>query len=371
MSSEVITNYSAVSLGSALKKGLQQPQAGLTQSSHLDGASKATIVLLSLGPDRAARILKAFSPAEAQKVSSLMSSVRSIDRDVIIQVLQDFKSSTEHLKKVPFDADLFVNSLVQKFSEDQDEAGWSANSEVSRSLPALQMLSKMTPVMLQQRLSDEHPQVSATLLSLLEPTLSASVLDLLDEETRNELMLRVALLDRIDPAVLSELNEVLEKSLDPAAQPQMSSIGGTLPVAEILGYLTGGADRRILSVIGDYDKQLAEQIAAKMFIFEDFALIATEALQRLLPEVPTEALVVALKGEAPALRERFMSCMSKRQAERVQFEMNTMAPVKVQDVEAQHREIIRIARQMADDGLISLERTNASAASAQRSSTTP
>lgn len=346
---------SRASLGSALRKGLQKPDHGLKAAS-LDGTSKATIVLMTLGPEIAADMLKVFSPAEAQRISSLMSSVRALDRDLIIDVLDEFRIATEHERKIPFDADGFVNRLLAKFQEEDAADGGGALPMMARNMPALEALSRMTPADLHERMVDEHPQVVATLLSLLTPSQSASVLELFDVDTRAELVLRVALLNRIDPEVLSELNDVLERSLRDAALTGPTALGGSLPAAEILGSLSMATSKPLLDGIRQFDPILAEQIYSKMFIFEDFAYIEPQALQRLLPEVAADTLAIALKGESPKLRELFFANMSLRQAERVKFEMDGMPPVRVQDVEARHREVVQMARNMAAEGLMSLDR---------------
>ena len=351
---------SRASLGSALRKGLAKPDHGL-RSSSLDGASKATVLLMTLGPDIAADMLKVFTPAEAQRISSLMSSVRALDRDLIIEVLQEFRAATEHERKIPFDADAFVNRLLGKFQQEDAAEGGGPLSSAARNMPALEALSRMSPADLHARMVDEHPQVVATLLSLLVPAQSAAVMGLFDEATRSELLLRVALLNRIDPEVLSELNDVLERSLRESALAGPSSLGGSLPAAEILGNLPSESTRSLLEGIRRHDPALADQISAKMFIFEDFVRIDPTALQSLLPEVSADTLAIALKGESPKLREFFFGNMSKRQSDRVQFEMDGMAPVRVQDVEARHREVVQIARRMASEGLISLDRVGAAA----------
>jgi flagellar motor switch protein FliG len=346
---------SRASLGSALRKGLQKPDHGL-RSSSLDGASKATVLLMTLGPDIAADMLKVFTPSEAQRISSLMSSVRALDRDLIIEVLEEFRSATEHERKIPFDADAFVSRLLGKFQQEDAAEGGGPLSSAARNMPALEALSRMPPADLHARMVDEHPQVVATLLSLLVPAQSAAVMELFDEATRSELLLRVALLNRIDPEVLSELNDVLERSLRESALAGPAALGGSLPAAEILGNLPGESTRALLEGIRRHDPALAEQISAKMFIFEDFVRIEPSALQRLLPDVGIDTLAIALKGESPKLREFFFNNMSKRQSERVQFEMDGMAPVRVQDVEARHREVVQIARRLASEGVISLDR---------------
>ncbi len=349
-------NFNPAALGGALKKGMQRlDQAGIDVQT-MDGATRAAVILLSLGADRAAEMLKYFSPLEAQRVSSTMASVRTLDRDVIVDALAYFKQATEHQQQVPFDPENFMRSMLDRFITDEGQQGWRVDSEIAQSLPALETLSSMKPERLFRFLQAEHPQVAATLLALVPPELSASVLDLFDTDVRSELMLRVALLDRIDPNVLSELNIVLERAFSPEGMAHLSGVGGVQPVVEILNHVAVGNDKQMLDSIRQFDPKLAEQITERMFIFEDFAAIAPRSLETLLPEVPSESLAIALKGASPSLREKLFASMSQTLAGNLRVQMDGLPPLRVQDVQVQQRKIVRLARQMADQNRISLER---------------
>ena len=214
---------------------------------------------------------------------------------------------------------------------------------------------------LQSQLSQEHPQVVATLLSLIDPALSAQVLELFEADQRNELVLRIALLDRIDPAVLGDLNEVLERAMQTQKVGGSAGLGGVTPAADIVSNFSSGVDRETLGHIQAFDGKLAALIQSKVFMFEDFALVDPKALQRLLGEVQVDAVVVALKGAPPRMRQSFMAAMTKRMAERVQFELDSIPAVKVQDAERRQREIIAVARSLEAKGDLSLERKPVSA----------
>ncbi len=363
--SETASAYNPASVGGALRKGLSASAAQpLASSASLDGASKAAIVLLSLGPEVAGEIVKQFSPAEAQKVSALLASARSLHRDVVIQVLEEFKSTTEHQRQLAFDPQAFVQTMAQKLASQQ---AWSLGDEIARTMPALETLSNMSPEELHAQLADEHPQVVATLLSLLPPELSAAVIEEFDEEVREELMLRVATLDRINPAVLTELNEMLERSLHSEESSAMSAVGGTRSAAEILNFLSADFNNKTLAAMREHDPKLAQKVADNIFTFEDFMRIAPQSLQRVIPEIPAAVLVVALKGAGSQVREAFLSNMSQRMADKTRFDMEGLPPVRVQEVEARQREIVGIARRLADQNLVSLDRSSQSAASAASS----
>jgi len=240
------SNFKPGVLGGALRKGLQSPDVsnansnGKASGSNLDGPSRAAIVLMSLGPDVAGTLLKNFTAAEAQKVSSLMANFRSIDREVMIQVLEEFKNVTAHRKQVPFDPERFVTSLMDKFAGD---AGGSVASQLASSVPALDLLTSMSNEQLQRHLQSEHPQVAATLLSLIPAERSAAVLELFEADLRDELVLRVALLDQINPSALVELNDMLEQTLGDDTKAEISGVGGARPAAEILRLFTGGLEK--------------------------------------------------------------------------------------------------------------------------------
>jgi flagellar motor switch protein FliG len=350
------------SLGSALKKGLQLGSAaqgrGLTT---LDGPSKAAVMLMLLGPERATEIMQQFSAEEVSRVSSLMPSLQALDRDTLIDVLEEFRSTTQHQKTVAFNPSQFVQSLLEKFSSGASAGGWQTNEEINAQLPALEAFSRMPTELLCEHLGQEHPQVAATLLSLIDPSVSAQVLESMEAEQRNELVLRIALLDRIDPSVLDDLNEVLERATQPAGLGSAGGLGGVVPVADIIANFPTGLDRQTLSHIQTFDGKLASQIQSKVFMFEDFLRIEPMSLQRIVSEVPADALVGALKGAPPRLRQAFMDAMTKRMAERVQFEMDSMGPVKVQEAERRQREVIAEARKLEAQGLVSLERVSADA----------
>ena len=350
-------------IGGALRKGMQRPDAIAPSASGLDGASRVAILLLSLGPEAAAEVLKVFSPQDAQRVSALMSSVKTLDRDVVIQVLQEFKAVTEHEREIPFDPEGFMRQIMGRFSAEATEQGWRVDDEIARNLPALETLSKLRPDMLQRYLQTEHPQVAATLLALVPPELSAEVLDLFEPALRDELVLRVALLDRVNPHTLSELNEVLEKALAPDNLAQLNGVGGVRPVVEILNHFSGDADKQVLAAIRQHDARLADDIAGKLFTFEDFALIDPGELQKLLPKVPLDTLAVALKGAPPSLRDVFMANMTQTMSANLRVQMDGLPPVRVQEVQLQQRAIVRIARQLADQNQLSLERSGTAGAS--------
>ncbi len=359
--SNLATTFSPGILGGALRKGLQSPESVGQGLQSLDGPSRAAIVLMAIGPDVAGELIKSFSPSEAQKVSSLLATVRSLDREVMIEVLDNFKNITEHRKQVPFDPKAFVAALVEKFSGEAADMGLSPANQLAQSVPALDLLTNMSPEQLQLHLKEEHPQVVATLLALIPSELSAAVLEQFDDETRDELVLRVALLDQINPTALVELNDMLERTLGADSASHISGVGGALPAAEILSLFTGGVEQKTLANIRTHSPKLADQIAGRMFKFDDFLQISPQAVQRVLSEVANDVLLIALKGASPAVRDFMLSNVTKSKSDRLRFEMDGLPPVRVQEVESKQREVVQVARRLQDEKLISLDRIGAGA----------
>lgn len=357
------TNFSPNILGGALRKGLQKPDVENSGIKSLDGPSRAAIVLMAIGPDVAGELIRSFSPAEAQKVSSLLATVRSLDREVMIDVLENFKNITEHRKQVPFDPKAFVSALVKKFSGEVPNL-WPMPQNVnplSQNVPALDLINNVTPEQLHFHLKDEHPQVVATLLSLIPSELSVAVLEKFDDQMRDELVLRVAMLDQVDPSALVELNDMLERTIGVDSVSHMGGLGGAAPAAEILSLFSGGAGQKTLDSIREHSPKLADQIAERIFKFDDFLLIAPQSLQRVLAEVANDVLLIALKGASPAVRDFMLSNVTKSKAEKLRFEMDGMPPVRVQEVESKQREVVQLARRLQDNNIISLDRVGAAA----------
>ena len=294
--SNLATTFSPGVLGGALRKGLQSPEVVGKGIQSLDGPSRAAIVLMAIGPDVAGELIKSFSPTEAQKVSSLLATVRSLDREVMIDVLENFKNITEHRKQVAFDPKAFVAALVEKFSGDAADMGLSPANQLAQSVPALDLLTSMSPEQLHLHLKEEHPQVVATLLALIPSELSASVLEQFDEDTRDELVLRVALLDQINPTALVELNDMLERTLGSESSSSIGGVGGALPAAEILNLFSNGIEQKTLAIIRTHSSKLADQIAGNMFRFDDFLNIDPNELKEILKSIEDKVLIVALKG---------------------------------------------------------------------------
>ena len=351
-----------ISLSDAVKQGMKESDASKVSAimgvKEVDGSAKVATILLTVGPEIAAEVLRQLTPFEVQHLSAKMASIRALDRDVVINVLREFKDLTFNHAQISLDTEAFMQNMLKRVLGAGGAADLLGRLGSSVNLDGIEALSLVQPQTIYDIIKDEHPQIIATLLTFLEPGQASALASLFPEDQRNELMLRVALLDKVDPSALQELNEVMQQSVGPESKSVNSGLGGVVPTAEILNLMTGQMDQRALDGIRSYDSELADSIAEKMFIFEDFLGVDDRSMQLLLQEVPQDVIIISLKGASPKLREKIFKNMTRRNAERIRDELDVMPPVKVIDVELQQKEMIKLARKMASDQKIVLERVN-------------
>jgi flagellar motor switch protein FliG len=203
-------------------------------------------------------------------------------------------------------------------------------------------------------IKNEHPQIIATVLVHLERDHASEVLSHFVDRLRNDVLLRIATLDGIQPAALRELNEALAKVLAGSENLKKTALGGVRTAAEILNFMPTAQEASVLDGVKQYDAELAQKIVDEMFVFENLAGLEDQAMQLVLREVQGEALIVALKGASEALREKVCANMSQRAAEQLREDLESKGPVKVSEVEAQQKEILKIVRRLADEGQVAL-----------------
>jgi flagellar motor switch protein FliG len=201
-------------------------------------------------------------------------------------------------------------------------------------------------------LRNEHPQIVAAILVHLDYDQAADVMRFFPGRQRNEVMLRVATMEGIQPSALKDLNEVLFKVLAGADKVRKSSLGGVKTAAEMINFLGSAIEGTVLESIRNHDPDLAQKIMDKMFVFDDVMKLDDKAIQMLLKEVASDALIVALKGALPELKEKFLANMSSRAAEALREDLESRGPMRLSEVETQQKEILKTVRRLADEGTI-------------------
>jgi len=282
--------------------------------------------------------------------------VRALSRDLVLEVLREFRETTSNNAQVAFDTDSFMQNMLGKALGMEAASDLLGRLESAVDMSGIETLKRMEPDVLFEIIKNEHPQIIATVFVFLEPELSSQVVKLFDEQERSEILLRVALLEKVQPAALKELNEVMSRVAGPDSDLKRSTVGGVGPTADILNLLSGGIDQQALARIREFDPELAARIIESMFTFEDLFELEDRSLQTLMLEIPQPQLVIALKGASPRLREKLLKNMAKRAAEAVREELETKGPVKVQEVEDTQKEILAIGRALTEEGRMLMQR---------------
>ena len=315
---------------------------------------KAAIFLLSLGESDAAAILKHMGPKEVQRVGSAMAGLRTVHREQVQEVMGDFIEVVSDQTSLGVGADGYIRSmLTQALGEDK------ANSLVDRillggSTSGLDSLKWMEPRAVADVIRFEHPQIQAIVVAYLDPDMAAEVVGYFDHKVRLDILLRVAALNTVQPSALKELNEILEKQFAGNSNTSRAAMGGVKRTADIMNFLESSTESQLIEAIREMDEDLSSRIEDLMFVFDNLAEVDDRGIQALLREVSSEVLIVALKGADDAIKDKILRNMSKRASELLQDDLEAKGPVRISEVEAAQKEILTIARRMADAGEIVL-----------------
>jgi flagellar motor switch protein FliG len=318
------------------------------------GVEDAAILLMSLGEEEAAEVFKHLSPKEVQKLGETIARMRAISRERVDGVLAKFGTVAANESMLVPDTDEYVKSVLRKALGEE-----KANLLIDRILQGsdvtgIESLKWMDPASVAELLRNEHPQIVAAILVHLEFDQAADVLRQFTERQRNEVMVRIATLDGIQPAALKDLNEVMSKVLAGGDRMKKSNLGGVKSAAEILNMLGSSIETSVLDFVREADNDLAQKIMDNMFTFDDLEKIDDKGIQTLMKEVQSESLVIALKGATPALREKIFRNMSTRAAETLREDLEGRGPVRLSEVESEQKEMLKIVRRLADEGQIVL-----------------
>lgn len=317
-----------------------------------EGLHAGAILLLALGEDCAAQVFKHLSPKEVQRLGERMARLTTVADEKFDEVLTRFQGTVETQRSLVSDTGAYVSNVL-KLALGEDKAGLLIDRIVQgRDVSGIESLKWMDPAGIAELIRNEHPQIIATILVHLDRDHASGVLAAFDERLRNDVVLRIATLDGIQPNALKELNEVLSKVLAGGDRVRKAPLGGPKTAAEILNYLGASAESSVLGAIRDNDLELAQKIEEQMFTFSDLLKLDNKSMQRVLREVQSEQLIVALKGAEPEMRERVFSNMSSRAAETLRDDLDSRGPVKLSDVELQQKEILKVARRLSDEGEI-------------------
>ncbi len=318
------------------------------------GLQKAAILMLALGEDCASDVMRHLGPREVQKLGIAMASMTAIPHDSVASAISDFLDDADVSSSMGIDSDDYIRNVLTKALGDDKAASLLNRILGGRDASGIESLKWMDSPSVAELIRNEHPQIIATILVHLERDQACEILTNFTERLRNDVVLRIATLDGIQPAALRELNDVLTKLLTGNESLKKKTIGGVRAAAEILNFMSGENEASVMSNLRNYDGDMAEKIMDEMFVFDNIMEIDDRGIQLLLREVQSDTLIVALKGANPEMRDKIFKNMSQRAAEMMRDDLESKGPVRLSEVEAQQKAILIIVRRLADEGQIML-----------------
>jgi flagellar motor switch protein FliG len=319
------------------------------------GVERAAILLLTLGESEAAEILKHMGAKDVQRLGRSMAELTRVSRDEVQDVLTTFTSELESQTSLGVGSDEFVRKVLVNALGDEKANSLMDRIRLGGQRKGLEALKWMDSRAVAELIRNEHPQIQAIVLSYLEPDQGAEVLTYLPENTRSDLIMRVATLDGVQPSALSELDEMMEKQFAAgASNGKSSSLGGLKVAAEMVNLLDAKVGNAVMTEVGKADARLSQSIQDLMFVFHDLLEVDDRGMQELLRQVPADKLLLALKGADEEFKAKVFKNMSQRAAEMMKDDLANKGPVRLAEVEAAQKEILLAARKLADDGTIAL-----------------
>lgn len=320
----------------------------------LSGLERSALLMLGLGEQHAAEILRHMGPKEVQEIGLAMAGLTQVTNSQMELVMQKFVGAIGEQTSLGMGSDQYIRNMLTTALGADKAGGIIDRILLGRNSKGLEQLKWMDARAIAELIRHEHPQIIAIVMSFLDPDQAAGVLSEFPERVRTDVIMRVASLDGIQPAALQELDEILEKQFSGGANVQSSSLGGIKKAADILNFVDGMIESKVIEQISESDDELSQQIQDNMFVFENLIDIDDRGMQTLLREVSSDQLLLALRGAPEPLREKIFGNMSSRAAEMLKDDLEAAPPAKLSDVEASQKEILTVARRLSDAGEINL-----------------
>ncbi|MBF4109638.1 flagellar motor switch protein FliG [Enterobacter cloacae] len=318
----------------------------------MNASEKSAIVMLTLGDVLAAEVFKHLNAHEVKQISGSMVNMAGFTHDQMAMVLEEFKKDSSEYAALSLNTNDYLRSvLVKALGEERASSLLEDLLDTHQGTNGIETLNFMDPQAVFDLIREEHPQIIATILVHLKRNQAADVLGKFDERERNDIMLRIATFGGVQPAALQELTEVLNNLLH-GQNLKRSKMGGVRPAAEILNLMKSQQEEAAIEAVREFDGELAQKIIDEMFLFENLVDVEDRSIQRLLQEIESDTLIIALKGADEPLRMKFFRNMSRRQAELMTDDLASRGPVRLSQVEAEQKTILNVVRRLAESGEI-------------------
>lgn len=320
----------------------------------MTSTDRAAVIMLLLGEQQAADIIRYLSPREVQALGACMVSVADLSQECVNEVLDDFVATIKKQTNLGLGTADYVENVFKRALGADKAATILGRIMPGSSSKGLEILRWMDARSIAEMIQGEHPQVIAIIISVLEYDVAADVLNFLKPEQRPEVIQRVALLDTVQPSAMDELEQIMKQQFSSSSSAKSSNFGGVKTAAKIMNFTKVELEGKIMEGVSNIDEELAMKIQDNMFTFDNLSGLDNRSIQTLMRNIDQEQLMTAFKGADEMVKDKFMANMSQRA--RVMFldEMEAKGPLRITDVETAQKQIMRIARKLSDKGEIML-----------------
>ena len=316
----------------------------------MTSTERAAVIMLLMGEAQAAEAIRFMNPKEVQALGSAMVGVVDLSQETVAKVLDDFVGTIKQQTNLGLGTPDYVEAILKRaLGEDK------ASTVLGRILPGgstkgLEILRWMDPRAIADMILNEHPQVIAIILSVLEYDVAADVLNFLPKERRGEVMQRVAKLETVQPSAMEELERIMAEQFSTNSSAKSSSFGGVKTAAKIMNFVKVDLESEVMASLTQIDEDLTLQIQDSMFTFENLSMVDNRAIQVMMRNIDSDLLMIALKGASEETRDKFFDNMSQRAKAMFIDDMESKGPMRISDVEDAQKNIMRIARKLSDSG---------------------
>ena len=320
------------------------------EMSELTGTQRAAVLMLLLGEEQAANIIRFLSPKEVQGLGAAMVQVAELSQEAVNAVLDEFLAEIKRQTNLGLGTSDYVDKVFRRALGDDKAASVLGRINPGHGSKGLEILTWMDARSIADMIQAEHPQVVAIILSVLETGVAAEVLNFLPPDARAEIMQRVASLEQVQPSAMDELEAIMKKQFSTNSSSKSSSLGGVKAAANILNQTKTTLEAAVMSGLRDIDPDLMQQIQDNMFTFENLVSVDNKGIAKIMANVEPDLMMKALKGASEAVKEKFLGSMSERARGMFRDDMEALPPMRLSDVETAQKMIMRAARKLADAG---------------------
>lgn len=323
----------------------------------LSGREKAAILMISLGPDTSAKVMKHLREDDIDLLTLEIAATRKVDQQTREQVLSEFTDLCLAQRYIDEGGIEYAKAVLEKALGVEQASAVMRRLTASLQVRPFDFARKADPAQLLNFLEGEAPQTVALVLSHLPPAQAGAVMASLGPDHQVEVTRRIASMEGTSPEVVNEIERVLERKIVSLAGADYTRTGGIPAIVEILNNVDRQTEKTILSTLDVEAPELSEEIKRRMFLFEDIIYLDDRSVQRFLREVdPSRELPLALKAASDEVKDKIFRNMSQRAVETLKESIDYLGPVRIRDVEEAQQQIVGTIRRLEEQGDIILGR---------------